>query len=286
MNVQAIPVSAIDPPLFNSRLDENKGDEASLLALGKSLKERQLQPIAVVTNGDSRYRLVFGSRRLAAAKAVGMDVINADILTDFSEADEAIANGIENVRRKDLSTFETARLAAHLRGLKMSLDQVAEKLGLSKQHVSNLAICYQMLPPEVKQAWKEEDPGTDITFLRSIVTKDVDGKKVNSTPEEMIAAWRERVESLTEVDGEEEDEEDEEDEETDGETAGAAAPTAYRVQKERYRNLLRVLRKQKAAQVTIDVCRYLVGDIEKIRGVPVGDDKAPAKKTNPNKEGK
>lgn len=286
--IQSIELSLIDPPLFNSRLTENLGTDAELKQLGDSLKERQLQPIGVVLHSDGkRYRLVWGSRRTAAAKSVGMETIAADVLEDFSEADEAIANGIENVRRKDLSTFETARLAAHLRDLKMSLDQVAAKLGLSKQHVSNLAICFQQLPAEVKKAWKDQEPGTDMTFLRAIVTKDANGKKVSATPEEMIAAWNERKESLAEVSGEEEeDEEDEEDDDDGTETASAPAPQRYSVHKDRYRNLLRVLRKIKAAQITIDVCRYLVGDIEKVRGVPIGDDKAPTKKNNTNKETK
>lgn len=290
MNVQTIDVSLIDPPLFNSRLDENKGTPAELKDLGESLKTKQLQPIGVVVHSDGkRYRLIWGSRRVAAAKLVNLTTLDAEVQEGISEGDEVLQNAIENLRRKDLSTFETARVCAELRNKGLKLDRVGSEVGLSKQHVSNLALCYDKLPPEVKKAWKEGEPGTDVSFLRSIITKEDHGKVVSTTPEEMIAAWTERKESLAAVDGEEED--DPEDEDEDGESEGPQAETGgapippYRVQPKRYRDLLRALRKIKAAQVTIDVCRYLVGDIEKVRGVPIGDPKAPTKKTNHEKKG-
>lgn len=288
MNVQQIEISLIDPPLFNSRLAENTGNDDELKALGDSLKERQLQPIAVVAIKEGtadRYRLVFGSRRLAAAKLVGLTSISADVQTGVSEADEAVSNGIENVRRRDLTTFEQARLCAKLRELKLTGPEVGNRLGLSKQHVSNLALCYEHLPAEVKKAWKDGAQGTDLNFLRSIITKEVDGKKVTSTPDEMKSAYWERLEALEEVTGEEEDEEEDGETDTDDgtETAGAPAAKKFTVYKERYKKLLKALRAVRASQMCIDACRYLVGDIEKIRGVPVGDDKAPTKKTDKTK---
>ncbi len=288
MNVQQISVRDINDPLFNSRLDENKGSAAELTDFGYELKRKQLQPIGVRTipGANGSYRLIWGSRRLAAAKLVGMETIAAEVQTEGTEADEIIDNAIENLRRKDLTTFETARVCAELRSKGMKLDDVATKLGLSKGHVSNLTICFQLLPAEVKKAWKDEEAGADVSFLRSIVTKDVDGKKVNSSPEEMTAAWKERVESLTNVDGEEEEEDPDEDDDEADDDDGAPVPSAkYTVHKARYRALLQALRKGKAPQLAIDVARYLVGDIEKIRGVAIGDAKAPTKKTT-NRETK
>jgi len=283
MNVQTIPVALIDPPLFNSRLPENLGTKEELTSLGNSLKVKQLNPIGVVPTSDGkRFRLIDGSRRLAAARLVGMETIAADVGTaGTSEADEIVQNGIENMQRRDLTTFEQARYCAKLRELKLSGKEAAAKLGMSPMYLSNLAICFERLPDDIKTTWQKGEPATDINFLRSIVTKEVDGKKVDATHDDMRALYNERVQSLTAVDGEEEDEEDEEDDDETpaGEKAGAPAPKKFTVYKERYKALLKALRSARASQVTIDACRYLVGDIEKIRGVPIGDSQAPTKKT-------
>lgn len=289
MNVQSIEVTLIDPPKFNSRLTDNMGTPEQLKALGESMQSDQEQPIRVVKNGGERYRLIFGSRRLAAAKTVGMKHISADVLEGTTEGDEILANGVENVQRRDLTTYEQARLCAALRAHIPTSKEVAIKLGLSPQHVSNLAVCYELLPDAIKSAWQHGDEGTDINFLRSIVTrKNEAGKNVQCTEQEMLTAFHERVESLAAVDGNEDDDDDVDDDDdapnasagNDGVPVPAQKFTVY---KDRYRDLLRALRAVRAAQVTIDACRYLVGDIEKIRGVPIGDPKAPTKKTTTKK---
>jgi len=288
--VTSIELALIDPPLFNSRMVENRGDEAELTALGESLKVNQLQPVAVSQVDGGRYRLIFGTRRFEAAKLVRMEFIQATVYSGLTESDEAIMNGIENVRRRDLTTYEQARLCAELRAKGKKGPEVGELLGMSKQHVSNLAICYEKLPAQVKKAWKDGEPGTDMNFLRSIITKQVNGKTVGATPEEMIAAYEERLSALSAVIGEEEeDDEDDGDEDGDddgdgkGEKKGAAAPKKFTVYKERYTKLLKALRAMRAPQMAVDVARYLVGDIEKIRGVNIGDDKRPEKKAAKSK---
>lgn len=284
MNVQLVEVEKIDPPLFNSRLAGNTGTQDELRALGTSLQSRQLEPIGVTPTTDgTRYRLVWGSRRVMAAKLVGMKTLNAEVLPAMSEGEEALANAIENLQRKDLTVYEQARVCATLREKKMSGKQVAAELNLSVSHISNLAICYEHLPEVIKTAWREGGPATDMNFLRSIITKEADGKKTQASEQEMIDAWKERVASLQAVDGDEEEDEDEdEDEEEDGpvkETGGVPPPSKFTVQKARYKQLLKALRSVRASQMCVDACRYLVGDIEKIRGVPI---EAPKPKKEPD----
>ena len=274
MNVQTIQVALIDPPLFNSRLAGNEGYSAeSLKLLGESLRGQQLQAVIVrQTNEGTRYRLIAGSRRVAAAKTVGLETVVADVIMhDLTEAEEALLNGVENSQRKDLTTYELARLCAELRKRGLKGKDVAEQLGISIQHASNLAICFEKLPEVIHVGWRQGVSGTDVTFLRSIITKkDNDGKTVDATSSEMVAAYNERRASLESVNGDEEEDE-EEDEEDESETAGAPAPKKFTVSKERYRTLLKALRAAKAPQVAVDAARYLVGDIEKIRGITMGD---------------
>jgi ParB/RepB/Spo0J family partition protein len=301
MNVQPIPVNSIAPPLFNSRIvgiGNTQLSDTTLSSLAESIKVRQLEPIGVTPDGETagRYRLLYGSRRLAAAKLAGLETIAADVQLPTSEADEILANGVENMQRKDLTTYEQARLCAELRKHKLTGKQVAAALGISVAHASNLAVCFEKLPAGILLAWKEQQPATDMNFLRSIVTKKVDGKTVDATVEEMTAAYNERVDALAPIAADQEDhsEEDEDDDDdnvsTRGETAGAPPPKKFIVPKERYRELLKALQAVRAATMTIDAVRYLVGDIEKIRGVPIGAAKKVEpkadKKTDTKKKGK
>lgn len=81
-------------------------DEAQLAGLAKSMSESgQLQAIGVEHVGANAYRLVFGHRRLAAAKMLGWTSIDAVLLGAGNAADIRAA---ENVQRADLNPIERA----------------------------------------------------------------------------------------------------------------------------------------------------------------------------------
>ncbi len=101
-------------------------------------------------------------------------------------------NLIENVMRKNLTSFEEARGCAQMRAAGLSNDEIAATLGFSMQKVSNYAITYSKLPDPILQIWKDEahphNPIATDRFLRELATE-----KNYPGPEKKMQAWDERV---------------------------------------------------------------------------------------------
>ncbi len=142
-----IPVAAVTP---NARQPRERFDAETLEALARSIREvGVLQPI-VVRALDVGYQLVAGERRLRAAKIAGLATIPAVIRqTDDTEGlREAL---IENLHRDDLAPLEQAAAFQELLDdLGASHDELAERLGYSRSHVTNTIRLLQ-LPPGVQR---------------------------------------------------------------------------------------------------------------------------------------
>ena len=108
--------------------------------------------------------------------------------------------------------------------------------------------------------------------MRTLVNKkdDKTGKVVGRTPEEMKALWNERVESLKALDGESESDDDDDDgDDDDDDKSKPAKKKTYTVSVAVYKAVLKALRANKSPQIATDACRFLVGEIEKVRGLSV-----------------
>lgn len=108
-------------------------DEYELGHLIESIKENGLlQPLTVRPNGNGKYILIAGERRLRAAKMAGLKKVPCIIRkTDKITAD--IYTVVENLQRSDLSPFEEAEGINRLikvHGLTHA--EAAEKLGLAQ----------------------------------------------------------------------------------------------------------------------------------------------------------
>lgn len=109
------------------------GDVSELAASMKSLGV--LQPVLVRAKADGRYELVFGHRRLAAAKLAGLAVIPADV-RDFTGIQVREAQLVENVQRDGITALEEADAYAELAKLAgYTGDQVAKRVGKSRAWV-------------------------------------------------------------------------------------------------------------------------------------------------------
>ena len=116
-------------------------DEAALDELAASIKRQGLlQPILVrpATKGDARYQIVAGERRWRAAQRAGLHDVPITVreLDDRQTAEIAL---VENVQRSDLNPLEEA--AAYQRLVEdfgHKPDEIAEAVGKSRSHVSNL----------------------------------------------------------------------------------------------------------------------------------------------------
>lgn len=101
--VQLIEIDRIDESESNPRLAEcERQDE--LDALARDMKAHgQMQPIGVKEDGR-RFRVVFGSRRLKAARIAGMMFIAAMVLPP--ETDEVAVAAAENIHRRAMNPYE------------------------------------------------------------------------------------------------------------------------------------------------------------------------------------
>lgn len=94
-----------------------------------------LQPITVRQNAEG-YVVVFGHRRLAAAREVELPTIRA-ILTDASDAEAAEQQVVENLQRVDLTPMEEARGYFRLSEMGGNMREVAKRVGRSRRHVQD-----------------------------------------------------------------------------------------------------------------------------------------------------
>jgi len=89
-------------------------DPADLSDLIDSMRAHGQQiPILVQRIGPEEYRVIYGRRRIAAARALGQKV--RALITQMDDEQRIIAQGIENTVRQDLSFIEKAMFAHRLR---------------------------------------------------------------------------------------------------------------------------------------------------------------------------
>ena len=89
-------------------------DEAALRDLVESIRAHGQQiPILVQRAEEGHFRIIYGRRRLAAARALGLKV--KALVTQMDDDQRVIAQGIENTVRQDLSFIEKAMFAHRLR---------------------------------------------------------------------------------------------------------------------------------------------------------------------------
>lgn len=166
-----IPLDAIEVDWTNnlSRQFLNKEHMTKRLAemlesrdfkeFARSIKDGLINPILVTPQqGKAKgFRLTAGYRRFEAAKSLGWKEIPCRVLdTDPFESDRL--NVIENVERKDISTFELASAATlFYRKHNLKSEEVGKHLHKSPEYIRGLVMYREKLVPEILQAWADRD---------------------------------------------------------------------------------------------------------------------------------
>jgi ParB/RepB/Spo0J family partition protein len=138
-NVQYLPTDQVVPAEDNFR-----GPVGDVTELAESIRAVGiLQHLVVTPKTDGGYRLVFGHRRLDAAKQAGLTEVPAEI-RDYSDAERFTAMFAENYGRKDLSPLQEARAYQAMleltdgKGRKVFTQRsLAKRLGVGQAKVSN-----------------------------------------------------------------------------------------------------------------------------------------------------
>ncbi len=156
-----IALADIRPSKTNPR---RSMDTAALAELTASIRTKGvLQPVLVRPNGKG-FELVAGHRRLAAAKAAGLQTIPA-IARTLSDVEVLEVQIIENLQRADLHPLEEAegyRVLHAKHGY--SAEDLAVKVGKSKAYVyARLKLC--ALPEASKKAFLEGKLSASVALL-------------------------------------------------------------------------------------------------------------------------
>src|ERR1035437_3235350 len=131
-----LAIADIDKNPFQTRYVD---DDEKLEELSDSIKANGVvQPIMVRPgDGEGRYILVLGERRLLASKKAGKTTIPA-LVRRVSLQQAAEMTIIENLQREDLSALEQAEAFRVLsKEFSLTQQQSGERVGLSRESVSN-----------------------------------------------------------------------------------------------------------------------------------------------------
>ena len=113
-------------------------DEEKLNELSNSIKEYGVIEPIIVKKSIKGYEIVAGERRTLAAKRAGLKKIKA-IVKDFSDEDMMSIALLENIQREDLNVIEEANAYKQMiKTLKITQDELADKVGKSRSHVTNI----------------------------------------------------------------------------------------------------------------------------------------------------
>ena len=148
-----IPVNAISP---NPRQPRQVFDEEELAELVHSVREIGiLQPIVVrptakTEDGQSRYELIMGERRLRAVQQAQLETIPS-IIRETSDDDLLRDALLENLHRSQLNALEEAAAYQQLLDdFGCTHEELASRIGRSRPQISN-TIRLLRLPPPVQR---------------------------------------------------------------------------------------------------------------------------------------
>ena len=130
-------------------------DAEKLQELANSIKEHGVfQPI-IVKKSIKGYEIIAGERRYKAAQLAGKETIPA-IVRDFTDENMMEIALLENLQRENLNSIEEATAYQKLlASLKVTQEELANKLGKSRSHITNMLGLLE-LPEEVKNLIAEE----------------------------------------------------------------------------------------------------------------------------------
>jgi len=154
-----VEVEKIKPNPFQPR---REFDEAKLQDLARSIRQYGvIQPLTVTRHEFQKddgglgveYELIAGERRLRASKIAGIAQVPVLIRDEFEDDKTKLEVAIiENLQREDLNAIDRAVAFEKLaKGFGFKHSQIAEKVGKSREYVSN-TLRLLMMPQEMQQA--------------------------------------------------------------------------------------------------------------------------------------
>lgn len=98
-------------------------------------------------NHEGRYQIVYGRRRVAALKELGLPV--KAMVRDLTDRDLVMAQGQENTARKDLSFIEKVNFARQMRDAGYDRKVICDALSIDKTVISRMFAVADAIPAKV-----------------------------------------------------------------------------------------------------------------------------------------
>lgn len=150
-NSNEVKFVSIDNIKANANQPRKKFDEASLQELAASIKNQGIvQPLIVRKTDGNMYEIVAGERRFRAGKMAGLMKLPV-IVREYSDIEAMTIALIENLQREDLNSIDEAEALNQLKTVhKLSQEELAEKIGMSRSNVAN-TLRLLALPEKIKK---------------------------------------------------------------------------------------------------------------------------------------
>ena len=145
-----IDTGLIDASFVNDRLS---GDDEAFEELKRSISASgQDTPVLLRPHPEltGRYMVVFGHRRVRAARALGRPV--RAVVKEMDDVAHVLAQGQENTARADLSFIEKALFAKNLRDLAQEKDVIQQALTIDGTLLSRMLSVASTVPTHVIEA--------------------------------------------------------------------------------------------------------------------------------------
>jgi ParB/RepB/Spo0J family partition protein len=147
--ISEIGLDSIVPNPFNSR---TKYPFSKIEKLANSLKTSGLLvPVKVrpSPNMPGFYELVYGHRRVQAARKLGWKKIRAEIVSETTDDAMILQSLVENLQREDLMDYEKALVFERMnKEFHQTYEQIGAQVGISRQTVSNYLAMLRLFEPE------------------------------------------------------------------------------------------------------------------------------------------
>lgn len=195
---EEIPISKLDPHPKNVRKDLGDLAELALSIQAKGIEQAlTVVPHPKPTSRTTKYLVLGGHRRLAAAKLAKLKVVPCMIRDDLtSEAAQTEFMLVENTHRRDLTILEEAEAVQGLLDLGLDEKAIATNIGRSRDLVRNRA---KLAKLDDKAKAKLEDH--TLTIEQALDLADFDGDeyatgKLLEVSNYSPYSWKHEVEQL------------------------------------------------------------------------------------------
>lgn len=144
--------ASIQPSFIRDRFD-SAYDETAIADIVQSIQERgQIVPglVRPIPGKPDQFQIVYGRRRLAAAKQLGLKFKAA--IRDLTDEEAVIFQGEENTSREDLSFIEKCLFAFVQEKVGYKRDTICASLSTSKSHISEMIKIASSIPQDILYA--------------------------------------------------------------------------------------------------------------------------------------